>query len=63
MMILGVVLLCSFTLVNNNIYMYILSIIGFGFHLAFLNYLYFKVDKIIQELDIDIDLEILSLHL
>lgn len=63
MLILGVVLWCSFTLVRNNIYMYILSTIGFGFHLAFLNYIYFKVEKIIQDMEIDIDLEILSLHL
>jgi hypothetical protein len=48
MWILGIVLLCSFTLVSNNIYMYILSTIGFGFHLAFLNFVYFRVEKIIQ---------------
>ena len=62
MLILGLILLCSFTFVQNNIYMYILSTIGFGFHLALLNFVYFKVEKIIQELDVDIDLEILSLH-
>ncbi len=46
--ILGLILLFGFTMVKNNIYMFILSTIGLGFHLALLNYVYFKVQKIIQ---------------
>jgi hypothetical protein len=41
--ILGVTLLLGFTLIKNNIYMFVLSTIGLGFHLALLNYVYFKV--------------------
>jgi len=40
---LGVILLLAFNLIKDNIYMFILSTIGLGFHLALLNYLYFKV--------------------
>jgi hypothetical protein len=43
MLVLGLVLFFSFTFVQNNIYMYILSTIGLGFHLALLNFVYFKV--------------------
>ncbi len=46
----------SFTLVTNNVYMLIFSTVGLGFHLALINYVYFKVEKAIQEADIDIDL-------